>query len=1130
MAGPLKVNIPTFKPIESPYEPPDFGKSLASLMQAYSSMARAQAIQAAATTAADPNANAEAAVARGDAYWKYYPNPNDPNNPIKVLITGKNNDVRGANVANADREYLTNLLAADQTIASKLVGLDQFSAKKAKETLDDIRKNDLKRIKDFTGGMDARKILDVMLAPHKAKVDERLKAIEDDSWWNVLGQKISSEGEIALKNLGSFMSPNDAREDIAHGEEINRIRKEAEDNSAYLREQALRASEDESWWSRSDGLSGLLLNSATTVAEAVPNVGVAIAAPVIGTAVAGPAGTAAGLATAGGFNAASQRGEFLARVAADPNLTYEQKLAAAEEGETLASWIGFATGAVPFSVGKVVGKAVGSLPGKVAALPVSRALNPASPRGVGTALADTAMAALEGGLMSGAEMTLQNALYEHATGLDTPLFQNVGDAFIMGAVGGAPFGVAQTFTRPSIRQTPWNPPNVTSSTTIDPAAGPDLLALPPSDTLQVLPSIDAIPALSLDSVSVADTPPQQMPVGPVSSPGLPVAQGRTRPIPMGSTETTAVSQPIAMDATVPDTPEQRLYNALATINKSDKDAESKLKQAVLAYGHDGGTAESLAMFAQQARLSNKKLAELSQDQKLFIGSKLVNAPLKELNDLAKLAETDDSILGVNQNADTKAPTQIIAEAAPEGAPTGSSETPAVTSVGPDGQPRTDAGVGANPVVDSGMAAPIPSPVTDTTAGVVGPVVGSGGTVESGGTGGTPIQAEPANQIPQVPVEPTGAGPAADTSISGPDNRLTAGSGTLTDTSAGVQPDTGRGSNDSTADAASTGNQQQPVGRDGLDPQAFDRRPAGMPKVDTKGLTTDVKPDDTTNAAQRIYDILNQNKQTADDLGVDTIPVNEDVVRPVPKVQVKRAKPSKTSKTTSKRQSKPIAEASEYDAVTLLNGIDNRFVSAADKQKLTVSLYKEALGEPLNKAEQARLDKVRDEYNIPRIAEFGEPDLSNGTVLDKLINMLPPDYWLRFMRDRFSSAGDVLYVMRQGLVSDDRRLQQRYDYLRTLADRLQNARIKYAIRDSPVSVKEQLLASKGVRIDSDDVTLMQYAETHGLPDVELPPNLATTLMEYQQQGKTVDPVMMTRALMDPEGTHAKVLQRQLCPSK
>lgn len=416
------ASFPSFNPQAIQINPlPQVGPTLADLMQSATQYAR---YRNAASGASVPKAQMLATVS----------DPSAPNGVRQVTLYGKTEKERTAELNRILGDQALAVLQNDEAVQKKLAQLESSSVNKQAEILADIRKNDMPRLQKKAGDA-AGKLFPEMLKGYDQSISEQRKAIQQDSGWKSLLATAGTEASRVGESLLNVFRSDEER--LASAERVQAMRQKDLEDNAYLRDQALRAQENEGVLSRTfTGEGNAITNIGNAAIETAGTMGLPLAAAAAGGSVGGLPGMAIGYIGGALLNAPLSAQDFYERVAADETLTREQKIAAIASGANNAMATGAAIGGIVPGVGRVAGKLAGAMIGKAAPRVVSRI---PTTRGLRSyALRDVPQSAIDIATFSGASTMGGNAVYSDATGNNVPITQGLGEA-MSGALLSAPF-------------------------------------------------------------------------------------------------------------------------------------------------------------------------------------------------------------------------------------------------------------------------------------------------------------------------------------------------------------------------------------------------------------------------------------------------------------------------------------------------------------------------------------------------------------------------------------------------------------------------------------------------------------------------------------------------------------------
>ena len=456
-----------------PFEAPDYTQNLRSLSLLYSALARGQR-----------GGGAGGGRGAGKVYH-IYRGLDEQGNPIYEPVYGGTEKLATRNFEAMTNDRAKFALSNDPAVSKKLANLPELSTEGQAEVLESIRKEDIPRL-EKTLKIPAAALIREGLAEHEAARRQQLRAIEDNDWSSLFSrvkEGISTFGD----NLDMLGASAEEKKLIAkRGEER---RQQAIAANPYWQEQERLRAEG-----RLGTLTHVVTNPLDTMADTIGDLGAGLAGAVVGAKTGSALGSALGLpgalggavggAVLGGLAGVPFGvGSYTRRVVNDPNLSDQQQTQAIEAGSASAGLTGFAANALP-----------GGVFARSALAPISRGAAALAQRGIGggamqrlanagTDAASQGLLArsvralpasmLEGAMMNAGQQFGENVVFNQTTGLDTPLYENVLDAALAGAVTGvpfAPFNAAPAKARRSVERT--------TDTTQPPADAADSVASP----------------------------------------------------------------------------------------------------------------------------------------------------------------------------------------------------------------------------------------------------------------------------------------------------------------------------------------------------------------------------------------------------------------------------------------------------------------------------------------------------------------------------------------------------------------------------------------------------------------------------------------------------------------------------
>lgn len=330
-------------------------------------------------------------------------------------------------------------LASDAAIQEKLNKLQTLPVAEARATLQDIRRNDVRRISEATG-VDSSELYEAMLGPLQSQVNERYTAVKKDSGSlsSIIGGARMSINELAGAFRAIGKSDEEAR---AIGREVHQENEAIRQASPYWQDQMLRDQAGEMVT-----FTGETGSIAANIARMAPQMAGQIGGTLGGAAVgslAGPVGTfVGGSAAAAALGAMQGSQDFITRVEMDPRLTEEQKAEAISTGRLPAAAAAGVFNAIPINANPASQALLRAASGNI----IGKAANRLGQNLAGRVVGNTLVSGAELSVANAGDVLSRNAIFEQATGLDTPLTEGLGQALAQGA-GMAPFfGAARSRT------------------------------------------------------------------------------------------------------------------------------------------------------------------------------------------------------------------------------------------------------------------------------------------------------------------------------------------------------------------------------------------------------------------------------------------------------------------------------------------------------------------------------------------------------------------------------------------------------------------------------------------------------------------------------------------------------------
>lgn len=329
----------------------------------------------------------------------------------------------------------------DSALLEKVNKLQSLPAAEARSTLQDIRRNDIRRISEATG-VDSSELYTAMLGPIQEQVNSRYRAVAQDR--GSLSSIVAGARMGINEMVGAFraLSKND-EEARAIGREVHQENEAIRESSPYWQDQMLRDQAGELVTFTGD-TGSVTSNIARMLPQMAGQIGGTVAGAVTGGLVGGPVGAfVGGTAAASTLGAIQGSQEFINRVENDPRLTEEQKAEAIRTKRIPSAVTAGVFNAIPINANPVSQGLLRAASGNI----IGRAANRLGQNVGGRIVGNTLLSGAELSLANAGDVLSRNAIYEQATGIDTPLTEGLGQALVQGA-GMAPFfGAARTRVR-----------------------------------------------------------------------------------------------------------------------------------------------------------------------------------------------------------------------------------------------------------------------------------------------------------------------------------------------------------------------------------------------------------------------------------------------------------------------------------------------------------------------------------------------------------------------------------------------------------------------------------------------------------------------------------------------------------
>ena len=390
----------------------------------------------------------------GKGEYMYLQDPNDPTKMRTVFVPGSTASTREATLASMMNVEAANAIKNDKAIQSKLVGFDSLDVGRQRDVLADIRTNDINRVSKAYG-VNSGELYKQMFSGLQEQVTATEQDLDDTGMLKTFWDKAKQTYYTAENYISMLGDTSEEKLDKAktYLEKTQAIT----DSNPYLSNQdKMRSAGDSLYDVLSNEKSSLLTDVGGMVIEESADTGLELALPLIGGAIGGALGSfAPGPGNVIGATVGSSLGagasaligsltggqDAVLRIASDPNLTDEEKLAILESGTyAKGSALGAATAAVPFGVAKLAPKIAPKLAEKVA---TAATKSPVASSMLG--------ASLGGAAINVPNVMGQNIIYEQSTGTETPITTGVTDALLQSLIFGSAAGGATGIARQAAR-------------------------------------------------------------------------------------------------------------------------------------------------------------------------------------------------------------------------------------------------------------------------------------------------------------------------------------------------------------------------------------------------------------------------------------------------------------------------------------------------------------------------------------------------------------------------------------------------------------------------------------------------------------------------------------------------------
>lgn len=325
--------IPTVnrQPIKFGFENWGPTTGLAEFMRYRQMQLRAAAAAARASTAGhegDPRFGAYATIPAADGSGK----------EERIWIEGKEAKERQVDYQRKYQQRVADILANDKPLQEHLKDFPNLSVEGQQEKLSAVR-GEVDRLAKAVR-MDSKELMRNLTRDLSRSIQERQQRIDDAGVFTQATEGLGTGVADLVDEIA--MWGESGAERIARGKIMNARREKSAQENTFADELMRREKEGRSnfWYMLKNPVRTALLKAG----ELLPELGTTLAAQVGGAAVAGPLGFMAGGALAGGLTAG---GEQVRRLAADPNLTDEEKAARADAAFQQGAAIGAGVGAIP---------------------------------------------------------------------------------------------------------------------------------------------------------------------------------------------------------------------------------------------------------------------------------------------------------------------------------------------------------------------------------------------------------------------------------------------------------------------------------------------------------------------------------------------------------------------------------------------------------------------------------------------------------------------------------------------------------------------------------------------------------------------------------------------------------------
>lgn len=704
-------------------------------------------------------------------------------------VPGGTEKSRAANLEVIQQAQARQAIASDPIIREKLDKLDNADVATQGRILQDIRRNDIGRISQALG-TDAGPLVDAVLGSAEEKIAQRRADVRSSGGISAAWDSLKLGARGLSDMIGAIGESSSER--LARAEDYNRYREDILANNAFLQDQELRRAGGEGPFRRLTGDTGSIIGGVgSAVGELLPTAGAIIGAasggaragaalgslvPGVGTGIGALVG---GIATGAGAGAITETQAFANRVAADPNLTREQKVQAIDSGLAGAAAVGGVTGAIPLNVGRI-GSVAGNALTRAGFGATGRAAAAAGSQEAATAILQqaardqAARVAARGGLnrfaratgLSAAELSAmnavgivgQNAVFNQATGQNVPLTEGLSEGLQQGLLAAPIFAIPRTGRRGQVpegydssgrRIENMQPgesatPSQTGTTQTEAAPVQSIAAREFNQSFrrglrERLNNGEVLDAQAVRDAYVRDGRTEADFRAWLDTDSKVIESAR-----LGDDVVNRLRASVGEPAQTTPAPvitdrEQALYTTMRRVVRGDLESAT---QAADAYINAGGSIEALAKFITDSAKNKKARAQ---------DATTLSPGFLNKSQRALLAEAVDNIRGGERNvAELTRPDGVRAD-------DGSGGTRETAVLGRDVGGREAAVDNANSLSDSRVATDTGA-ITEAAAGrVPADVLGGNRAVESGGFSGSAEPNVGAGQAPDVSTQAAGIG-------------------------------------------------------------------------------------------------------------------------------------------------------------------------------------------------------------------------------------------------------------------------------------------------------------------------------------------------------------------------------------